>query len=260
MARRREPAWRHHARHARGLIGLALATSVVAAATPAAGPDPFADARHAMVEEIRRHVAETRAELQRTELDARVVEALRTVPRHEFVPAELRKRAYDDRPLPIGFGQTISQPYIVAVMTDLLEVKPGSRVLEIGTGSGYQAAVLAQLGAQVFTIEIVAPLGEAARERLQRLGYTRVAARVADGYYGWPDNAPFDAIIVTAAANHIPPPLLEQLKPDGRMVIPLGNPFGMQHLLVVRKDREGRTTTRKVLPVRFVPLTGRAER
>jgi protein-L-isoaspartate(D-aspartate) O-methyltransferase len=256
MLTRLVPALRPHALHALGLTALALVTGLMAAPNP----DPFADARRAMVDEVRRHVAETRAELQRTELDARVVEALRTVPRHEFVPADLRKRAYDDRPLPIGFGQTISQPYIVAVMTDLLEVGPGSRVLEIGTGSGYQAAVLAHMGAQVFTIEIVGPLGEAARERLQRLGYSKAAARIADGYYGWPEQAPFDAIIVTAAANHIPPPLLEQLKPDGRMVIPLGNPFGMQHLLVVRKDKDGRTTTRKVLPVRFVPLTGRAER
>jgi protein-L-isoaspartate(D-aspartate) O-methyltransferase len=145
-------------------------------------------------------------------------------------------------------------------MTELLEVKPGSRVLEIGTGSGYQAAVLAQMGAKVFTMEIVPELGEAARERLGRLGYDKAEARVGDGYYGWEDRAPFDAIIVTAAANHIPPPLLAQLKSDGRMVIPLGNPFGMQHLLIVRKEKDGRTATRKVLPVRFVPLTGRAQR
>jgi protein-L-isoaspartate(D-aspartate) O-methyltransferase len=230
------------------------------AAGAAETADPYVAARRAMVEDVRRHVADTRAELQRHELDARVVEALRTVPRHEFVPRDQRKRAYDDRPLPIGYGQTISQPYIVAVMTELLEVKPGSRVLEIGTGSGYQAAVLAQMGAKVFTMEIVPELGEAARERLGRLGYDKAEARVGDGYYGWEDRAPFDAIIVTAAANHIPPPLLAQLKSDGRMVIPLGNPFGMQHLLIVRKEKDGRTATRKVLPVRFVPLTGRAQR
>jgi protein-L-isoaspartate(D-aspartate) O-methyltransferase len=226
----------------------------------AQGTDPQRAARLAMVEDVRRHVAETRAELQRTDLDPRVAEALRTVPRHEFVPAEQRRRAYDDRPLPIGYGQTISQPYIVAVMTDLLDIRPGQRVLEIGTGSGYQAAVLAQMGAQVYTIEIIPELGNAARERLKRLGYERVEARVGDGYYGWEERAPFDAIIVTAAANHIPPPLLAQLKTDGRMVIPLGNPFGAQQLLTVRKDKDGRTTTRKTVPVRFVALTGRAQR
>jgi protein-L-isoaspartate(D-aspartate) O-methyltransferase len=243
-----------------GALAALVGTLALGERTAAQSADPYVAARHAMVEDIRRHVAETRAELQRNQLDSRVVEALRTVPRHEFVSRDLLRHAYDDRPLPIGYGQTISQPFMVAVMTDLLEVKPGQRVLEIGTGSGYQAAVLAQMGAQVFTMEIVPQLGDAARDRLRRLGYDKVEARVGDGYYGWADKAPFDAIIVTAAANHIPPPLLEQLKSDGRMVIPLGNPFGMQHLLTVRKDKDGRTTTRKVLPVRFVPLTGRAER
>ncbi len=246
----------------RTLIGAlaALAGLLAPGGQAAPGADAYVSARHAMVEGIRRHVAETRAELQRSDLDPRVLDALRAVPRHEFVPPDERRRAYDDQPLPIGYGQTISQPFMVAVMTDLLEVKPGQRVLEIGTGSGYQAAVLAQMGAQVFTIEIIPQLGEAARDRLRRLGYQTIEARVGDGYYGWADKAPFDAIIVTAAANHIPPPLLAQLRTDGRMVIPLGNPFGMQHLLLVRKDKDGRTTTRKVLPVRFVPLTGRAER
>jgi protein-L-isoaspartate(D-aspartate) O-methyltransferase len=176
------------------------------------------------------------------------------------VPQDQVRHAHEDRPLPIGFGQTISQPFIVAAMTELLELRRGERVLEVGTGSGYQAAILAQLETKVFTIEIVPELGEAARQRFERLGYRNVAARVGDGYDGWPEQAPFDAIIVTAASNHIPPPLLAQLKANGRLVIPLGNPFGAQQLLVVRKDAAGRTTTRKVLPVRFVPLTGRAQR
>jgi protein-L-isoaspartate(D-aspartate) O-methyltransferase len=238
-----------------------LSLVILLAATAASGTqDPYAEARHAMVEDIRRHVEELSPALQRRTLDTRVLDALRAVPRHEFVPPAQREYAYANRPLPIGYGQTISQPFMVAVMTDLLEVKPGSRVLEIGTGSGYQAAILAQLKAEVYTIEIITPLGDAARDRLQRLGYTTVKTRIGDGYDGWPEAAPFDAIIVTAATNHIPPPLLAQLKPEGRLVIPLGSPFGMQHLLLVRKHADGRTTTRKVLPVRFVPLTGRAER
>jgi protein-L-isoaspartate(D-aspartate) O-methyltransferase len=194
--------------------------------------------------------------IEQRELDARVAAALANVPRHEFVAADLSKHAYDNRPLPIGFGQTISQPYIVAAMTQLMQLKSGERVLEVGTGSGYQAAVLAELGVRVFTIEIIEALGFTARERLARLGYKGIETRVGDGYYGWPEQAPFDAIIVTAASNHIPPPLLEQLKVGGRMVIPVGNPFSSQQLVVVNKDAQGRITTRRMLPVRFVPLTG----
>jgi protein-L-isoaspartate(D-aspartate) O-methyltransferase len=190
--------------------------------------------------------------------DEAVLKAMRTVPRHEFVPAELRETAYADRPLPIGFGQTISQPYIVASMTESLNVKPGDKVLEIGTGSGYQAAVLAEIIKDVFTIEIVPQLGEAAEKRLEKLGYKNIHSKIGDGYYGWKENAPYDAIIVTAAASHIPPPLIEQLKPGGRMVIPVGSPFNVQHLSLVEKMEDGKVRQRRIMPVRFVPLTGGA--
>jgi protein-L-isoaspartate(D-aspartate) O-methyltransferase len=180
--------------------------------------------------------------------------ALRKVPRHEFVPAELRASAYDDRPLPIGYGQTISQPYIVGHMTELAGVKPGHRVLEIGTGSGYQAAVLAAITTNVFSIEIIEPLATSARDRLKRLG-SPVEVKFGDGYFGWPEHAPFDAIVVTAAADHVPPPLVEQLKPGGRIVIPLGSAFFSQMLVVIEKDAAGKLTTRQIEPVVFVPLT-----
>jgi protein-L-isoaspartate(D-aspartate) O-methyltransferase len=173
------------------------------------------------------------------------------------VPEGVRPQAYADRPLPIGYGQTISQPFIVALMTDLLRVGPNDVVLEIGTGSGYQAAVLARLAREVHTIEIIPPLAEAAAQRLQRLGYANVATRLGDGYYGWREAAPFDANIVTAAASQIPPPLIQQLKPGGRMVIPVGAPFALQHLVLVDLDGDGKVRTRQLLPVKFVPLTGR---
>jgi protein-L-isoaspartate(D-aspartate) O-methyltransferase len=188
--------------------------------------------------------------------DARVLAAMRSIPRHEFVPADERSHAYEDHPLRIGYGQTISQPYIVAIMTELATLKPEHRVLEVGTGSGYQAAVLSPLVKEVYTIEIVKPLGESARERLARLGYKNVEVRVGDGYNGWPEKAPFDAIVVTAGAPHVPPALVEQLKPGGRMVIPLGESSWDQNLVVVHKGkgpREFRTET--IMPVRFVPLT-----
>ena len=177
------------------------------------------------------------------------------VPRHRFVPPELVDAAYLDRPLPIGMGQTISQPFIVALMTDLAEPAPDARVLEVGTGSGYQAAVLAECVAQVYTIEIVAPLGEAARALLAELGYRNVDVRIGDGYRGWPEAAPFDAIVVTAAPDHVPQPLVDQLAPGGRMVIPVGQRYGVQDLLVISKGADGHTLTRKSLEVRFVPLT-----
>ncbi len=182
--------------------------------------------------------------------------ALGRTERHLFVPAELRDAAYANRPLPIGYGQTISQPYIVALMTDLLRVGAGDRVLEVGTGSGYQAAVLAELDVEVFSIEIVAPLADQARQRLADLGYRRVNVRHGDGYHGWPEAAPFDAVIVTAAASHVPPPLVDQLRPGGRMVIPVGSRFHTQHLMLVEKGPDGTPTVRQLLPVRFVPLTG----
>lgn len=191
------------------------------------------------------------------DINSDVLTVLGRVPRHEFVPASQRASAYDNRPLPIGHGQTISQPYIVAVMTELLEIGAGATVLEIGTGSGYQAAILAELGAEVASIEIVEPLAVEATARLRRLGYARIALRVGDGYHGWPERAPFDAIIVTAAASHVPPPLVRQLKPGGRMVIPVGAPFQTQQLMLVEKRTDGTVSTRQLMAVRFVPLTGR---
>jgi protein-L-isoaspartate(D-aspartate) O-methyltransferase len=208
-----------------------------------------------MVSEIAAMVDETGAVTGRPVLAETVMTAMRRVPRHRFVPALQASVAYENRALPIGEGQTISQPFIVALMTDLLDPKPGHRVLEVGTGSGYQAAVLAEVVARVYTIEIVEPLGTRARQLLQTLGYRNIAVRIGDGYHGWPEAAPFDAIIVTAAPAEIPQPLIDQLKPGGRMVIPTGRTRGVQYLLVVQKQRDGTSTTRRTLPVRFVPLT-----
>lgn len=207
--------------------------------------------RDAMVDEIAalaRAVADTR----RAELDPLVLAAMRKVLRHEFVPAEQRAAAYRNTPLPIGEAQTISQPYIVALMTDLLRIGPGARVLEIGTGCGYQAAVLAELGAETYSVEIVAPLARTATETLERLGY-RVRTRIGDGYAGWAEAAPFDAIVVTAAPDHVPPALIEQLKPGGRMVIPVGRLY--QSLKVVTRNADGTSLDEDIVPVRFVPLT-----
>ncbi|MEW5912674.1 MAG: protein-L-isoaspartate(D-aspartate) O-methyltransferase [Thermodesulfobacteriota bacterium] len=185
--------------------------------------------------------------------DPAVLKAMRTVPRHEFVPEELRGMAYNDHPLPIGQGQTISQPYIVAYMSEALHLKAGQKVLEIGTGSGYQAAVLAAMGAKVYSIEILPALSRRAAADLKRLGYGAVRLKVGDGYKGWPQEAPFDAIIVTAAAPHIPPPLVEQLRPGGRMIIPVGS-GGIEELTLVEKSAQGKVTTRGLMAVRFVPL------
>ncbi len=184
--------------------------------------------------------------------DKRVLDAMRAVPRHLFVPPAMERRAYDDTPLPIGHGQTISQPYIVGSMTDLLRVEPGMKVLEIGTGSGYQAAILAQMGVQVYSIEIVAPLAEQARSLLDRLGFRQVIVRTGDGYAGWKEEAPFDRVIVTAAPPEEPRALVEQLKPGGRMVIPVGREY--QELVVVEKARDGRVTRKVEYPVMFVPM------
>ena len=181
--------------------------------------------------------------------------ALLRVPRERFVPQALAANAYENRPLPIGEGQTISQPFIVALMTELLQVTPGAKVLEVGTGSGYQAAVLAELGATVYSIEIVAPLAARARADLDAAGYESVVTRVGDGYQGWADAAPFDGIVVTAAPDHVPPALIEQLKPGARLVIPVGPHWLSQELRVIRKEADGRTVTQRTLPVRFVPLT-----
>jgi protein-L-isoaspartate(D-aspartate) O-methyltransferase len=189
--------------------------------------------------------------------DPRVLAAMRKVPRHEFVPAEQKANAYSDRPLPIGYDQTISQPYIVAFMSEALRIGPGARVLEIGTGSGYQAAVLTEMGAEVYSIEIVCPLAEQARKDLDRIGYSRVVTKCGDGYQGWPEPAPFDAVIVTAAPDHVPAPLLDQLKPGGRLVIPVGT--GYQQLKRFTKTDKG-MKEEDLLPVVFVPMTGEAEK
>ncbi len=216
-------------------------------------PDPRIEK---MLRDIEWEVELTKKHIGKDRLDPRVMEAMARVPRHEFVPEESRVYAYDNGPLPIGFGQTVSQPFIVALMTDLLEPGEEDVVLEVGTGSGYQTAVLAELVKKVYSIEIIAELAEKARERLQRLGYTNVEIKVGDGYFGWPEHAPFDGILVTAAAPEIPRPLIDQLKPGGRLVIPVGDPFGYQMLKVVRKDEKGDIQIRDVLGVAFVPLTG----
>jgi len=217
----------------------------------------YAAKRQQLVALIEADVRETSLYLDKQALDPRVMSAMGKVLRHEFVPIIERRFAYLNRPLPIGHGQTISQPYIVAVMTDLLKPKSHHKVLEIGTGSGYQAAVIAELVDQVYSIEIIEPLGEQARKRLARLSYNNISSRIADGYYGWQEHAPFDAIVVTAASSHIPPPLIKQLKVGGRMVIPVGSRFLTQQLLLVTKEQADKITTRQILPVRFVPLTGK---
>jgi protein-L-isoaspartate(D-aspartate) O-methyltransferase len=187
--------------------------------------------------------------------DPCVLAAMRKIPRHEFVSEQYADAAYEDHPLPIGYGQTISQPYIVALMTELLRLMPEAKVLEVGTGSGYQAAVLAEIAAEVYSVEIIEPLANESADRLQRLGYKNVRVKHGDGYLGWPEQAPFDGIVVTAGADHVPPPLIEQLKPGARMVIPVGEPHGEQMLFVVEKALNGRISTRSVTPVLFVPLT-----
>jgi protein-L-isoaspartate(D-aspartate) O-methyltransferase len=223
---------------------------------PAQASDRFRDSRDQMIRLIETDVRSTSHYLKQSSLDPRVFEAMAKVPRHKFVPPQVIDKAYQNRPLPIGHGQTISQPYIVAIMTDLLDVEPGQRILEIGTGSGYQAAVLAEIGARVWSIEIIPALGEEAKTRLRHLGYDKVEVRLGDGYYGWPEHADFDAIIVTAAASHVPPPLLQQLKPGGKMIIPVGNQFSTQQLILITYSENDEFITRQVLPVRFVPLTG----
>jgi protein-L-isoaspartate(D-aspartate) O-methyltransferase len=223
----------------------------------AAAADDWNVRRERMIADIEQMVRETSRETGRESLAAPVIAALRKVERHRFVPARLAAQAYDNRPLGIGEGQTISQPYIVALMTDLLNVGSGHRVLEVGTGSGYQAAVLGELVSAVFSVEIVEPLGREAARTLAAAGYRNVLTRIGDGYAGWPDEAPFDGIIVTAAAPEVPQPLIDQLKNGGRLVIPLGKPQGIQSLFVIEKNAQGTVTRRKVLDVRFVPLTRR---
>jgi len=230
------------------LSALLLAAALAPAAGAQGGDESYATARAHMVE------TQIRA---RGIKDSRVLKAMGEVPRHLFVPADVRDRAYDDSPLPIGDGQTISQPYIVALMTSLLELHPNDKVLEIGTGSGYQAAVLSHLAAEVYTIEIRPDLAHEAEHRLSDLGYTNVHVRIGDGYGGWPAVAPFDGIVVTAAPPHIPQPLIDQLKVGGRMVVPVGAYF--QDLQVITKTAHG-LEKKNVIPVRFVPMTGEIQK
>ena len=232
-----------------GLIAILV---LCVSAISAVAADDRADERRRMVETIEAHAGSPEGGLAGGHTDAPVLEAMRAVPRHEFVPAEVSGQAYADRSLPIGLGQTVSQPYIVALMTHLLEVKPGDRILEIGTGSGYQAAVLARLAGEVYSVEIVEELGKRAAETLARLGYVKVKTSIGDGYQGWAEHAPYDGIVVTAAPDHVPPALVAQLKPGGRLVIPVGGLF--QDLMVIAKAADGTTTSTTIVPVRFVPL------
>ena len=222
----------------------------------ASAQDSYVAARVKMADEVAAMARDTSAETGRQAFGARVMNALRKVERHRFVAAGDEANAYRNTPRAIGNGQTISQPYIVALMSDLLDLRGTEKVLEIGTGSGYQAAVLAELATEVYTIEIVEPLGRLAAQRLTAAGYRNVITRIGDGYQGWREAMPFDAIMVTAAAREIPPALIEQLKPGGKLVIPVGAQGAHQELIVITKSSDGKTQMRRVLPVRFVPLTG----
>ena len=226
-----------------------MATSIITA-------DDFAIARKNMLHEIQRDMQLTAVFTNKKQLNDNVANAILTIPRHKFVRPDDEDHAYENRPLRIGYGQTISQPYIVALMTELLQLNAGDKVLEIGTGSGYQAAILSSLVKSVYTIEIIEPLGKQAKMRFNRLGYKNITSKVADGYYGWQTVAPFDAIIVTAAASHVPAPLIQQLKVGGQMVIPVGSPFLTQQLMLVEKSNDGKVRSKQILPVSFVPLTG----
>ena len=218
-------------------------------------PDPFAELRQQMIAVIAAETVFLTGELGKAALGSRVLEVMANVPRHEFVPVEVRAYAYVNSPLPIGCNKTISQPFIVALMTDLLDLQPGDRVLEIGTGLGYQAAILSALVRAVYSVEIIEELAEQAKKRLARQGCDNVQLRLGNGFYGWPEHAPFDKIIVTAGTDLVPPPLLNQLKPGGRMVIPTGLPDSQQ-LVLVEKDAKGRIKTKNILRVRFSLLEG----
>ncbi|UCC15766.1 MAG: protein-L-isoaspartate(D-aspartate) O-methyltransferase [Gammaproteobacteria bacterium] len=232
---------------------LILASLLAVSVSPA---NEVAQSRDRLLREIADDVRRTAQYLGRDRLNPAVLAAMKNVPRHELVPDNQRRYAYENRPLPIGYGQTISQPYIVAIMTELIDPEAGDVVLEVGTGSGYQAAVLAEIVERVCTLEIIPQLAKRAKADLHRIGYSNVRSRKGDGYYGWPECGPFDGIVVTAGASHVPPPLIEQLKPGGKLIIPVGSRFMTQQLLLVEKDEAGELRTRQILPVRFVPLTG----
>lgn len=235
-------------------IDTTAGTSPTPSATPAPQSTLAITPREDSFAEQRRKMVEQQIEARGIN-NPRVLEAMQSVPRHEFVPAQQIPQAYQDHPLPIGYGQTISQPYIVALMTEKLDLEPGDKVLEIGTGSGYQAAVLAEITDQVYTVEIIPELAERAAKTLQETGYTEVKTLDADGYYGWEEHAPYDAIVVTAAPDHVPRPLIQQLKDGGRLVIPVGPPGGYQTLWQLTKQGDD-VTTRNLGGVRFVPFTG----
>jgi len=234
---------------------LSLCFYPLLAIASACSAEDYQAMRSDMVNEVEAMFSDTSGYTDLSRLDPKVKAALNNVPRHEFVPESMQRNAYLNRPLPIGHSQTISQPYIVALMTDLAEVNENSVVLEVGTGSGYQAAVLAEIVRHVYTIEIISELGKRAAEDLQRLGYDNITTRIGDGYNGWSEEAPFDAILVTAAPEEVPQPLLDQLKTGGRMVIPVGPVGRVQSLRVIRKTEDGNFESRDVLPVGFVPLT-----
>jgi len=232
----------------------AVYCALLLALTALADEEDYSMARSAMVDEVKYYATLAR-DTGEEALNDDVMQSLGTVERHNFVASDQRRFAYENRPIRIGHGQTISQPYIVALMTDLIEPERDFVVLEIGTGSGYQAAILAKLVTHVFSIEIIEALADEAKTRLARLGYDNVTTKLGDGYYGWEEHAPFDAIIVTAAATHVPPPLIQQLKPGGRMIIPVGGRFMTQLLLLIEKTDDGEVITRQIAAVRFVPLT-----
>jgi len=239
------------------VFSLIFSQIIISQAFASSMEEDFMKKRQHMVRLIEQDVHETSQYLDTQALDTKVLQAISKVPRHKFVAPETIEQAYHNNPLPIGYGQTISQPYIVAIMTDLLKLSEHDTVLEIGTGSGYQAAILSELVKQVYSIEIIEPLGEQAKLRFKELDYTNISCKIGDGYYGWQEHAPFDAIIVTAAAGHVPHALIEQLKPGGRMMIPVGGNFMTQQLLLITKSLDGELQTRQILPVRFVPLTGK---
>ena len=263
----------------RGLLLMVIAMAVSGCPTGSSGGDKASGSRTAQSEQTPEYRAQIgrehpafhqmlgqRAEMVRWQIEARqisdpnVLQAMRIVPRHAFVPAEQQPYAYADHPLPIGHGQTISQPYVVAFMTEALKLDSNSVVLEIGTGSGYQAAVAAEIAKEVYTIEIVEPLAKSAAELLRDLGYTNVHVKAGDGYHGWPEKGPFDAIIGTAAAEHVPAPLVEQLSNGGRMILPVAGELGFQYLILLTKDDRGELHQEKLMPVLFVPMTGDVQR
>jgi len=237
------------------LIQTVILSAIVLAFSLSADDTDYAAERAALVEEVRSYAVRDPG-TDESLFGGKVMQAMAAVKRHEFVPEYLKAEAYKNHPLPIGYGQTISQPYIVALMTGLVDPGPDDVVLEVGTGSGYQAAVLAKLVRQVYSMEIIEPLAKQVEERLERLEYGNVETKLGDGYYGWEEHAPFDAIVVTAAASHVPPPLIQQLKPGGRLVIPVGGRFMVQSLLLIEKTEDGEVLTRQITAVRFVPLTG----